>query len=245
MKNTRGNSKGRFCMTHRPCKDKKIQGLLVLRTAPRPEKEVWATSLTAKVMCPTKLKADTCKSMISAQFKINNISNNRSKTTVPTMQPVLEMVYHSARTSHLYSLIWRLTDPRDIDMIHMKSKNQLLFQTICPPEQMLVVMSPTTMKMNYRSNLTITTKCSSRWTSLVLTLKIATARNMPLPLIRHPQGKLTCNLNLNSSGFTKNSTSGNILSHDIVDVRASKQGNGNTLQNGGNEIFNSGGYSQK
>lgn len=44
-----------------------------------------------------------------------------------------------------------------------------------------------------------------------------------------------------NSGFTKNHNSSNIISHDIVDVRSSK-GN-NTLQNNGNEIFNSGGYS--
>jgi hypothetical protein len=43
------------------------------------------------------------------------------------------------------------------------------------------------------------------------------------------------------SGFTKNHTNSNIIAHDIVDVRSSK-GN-NTLQNNGNEIFNSGGYS--
>jgi hypothetical protein len=43
------------------------------------------------------------------------------------------------------------------------------------------------------------------------------------------------------SGFTKNHGNSNIIAHDIVDVRSSK-GN-TTLQNNGNEIFNSGGYS--
>lgn len=42
------------------------------------------------------------------------------------------------------------------------------------------------------------------------------------------------------SGFTKNQGAGNLIAHDIIDVRSSK---GNTLLNNGNEIFNSGGYS--
>lgn len=42
------------------------------------------------------------------------------------------------------------------------------------------------------------------------------------------------------SGFTKNHTSSNIIAHEIVDVR--QPGKGSTLQNNGNEIFNSGGY---
>lgn len=41
------------------------------------------------------------------------------------------------------------------------------------------------------------------------------------------------------SGFTKNSNSGNIIAHDIIEVR---KPSGSTLQNNGNEIFNSGGY---
>jgi hypothetical protein len=67
-----------------------------------------------------------------------------------------------------------------------------------------------------------------------------------LPPTTHLLGKLfISNQLLVLSGFTKNSNSGNIIAHEIVDVRSSKQGGASTLQNGGNEIFNSGGYSQK
>lgn len=45
------------------------------------------------------------------------------------------------------------------------------------------------------------------------------------------------------SGFNKHSNSGNIIAHEVVDVRSGpKSGVGSTLQNNGNEIFNSGGY---
>ena len=68
-------------------------------------------------------------------------------------------------------------------------------------------------------------------------------RSSRTPTNPDPQGmyyKLVLTSTL--SGFTKHSN-GNIIAHDVVEVRAgSKAAVGNTLQNNGNEIFNSGGY---
>lgn len=205
-------------------------------------KEVWMRCSVLGNSLPTvlKLRVDLSRPMTST-------GQIKAEIIWATSLLVLETVLQQRRTSHQCSLISPLMVLREkasreetytksqshescqttFQAVSFRCKipiacNRLKCTTLHPNPFLLNTTCRKTMgrtETSWRDSSKNTIRCSRKWVRCQLMLNATLLGTVPAHYNRHISQQGIITISHNFSGFTKNSTSGNLIAHDFVDVR--------------------------